>query len=121
MAKILIVDDEEPTRRALVRILGANSNYSVTVASDGVEGLELAKLDPPDLIVSDVTMPGLDGLKMVDAIRDALGRKVPVIFLTAKGGARDVVAGIQAGARHYLVKPIDIVDLEYKVSRILRC
>lgn len=121
MRKILVAEDEEPTRRALVRILAANPNYAIAAVADGVEGLAQAKADPPDLIITDVEMPDLDGLGMVDAIRSALGRKVPVIFLTAKDRPRDVVAGIQAGARHYLFKPIDIVDLEYKVTRILGC
>jgi DNA-binding response OmpR family regulator len=119
--QILIAEDEEPTRRVLTRILGANQNYEITLAIDGIQGVQKAIQNPPDLIITDVSMPNLDGLRMVSAIRHLLGRKVPVIVLTAKDGALDVVAGIQAGARHYLFKPIDMVDLEDKVMHILGC
>lgn len=121
MRRILIVEDEEPAGRALARILGINRNYEITLASDGIEGVRMAIQSPPDLIITDISMPNLDGLGMVRAIRHLLGRKVPVIVLTAKGRALDVVAGIQAGARHYLVKPVVLDDLEAKVKHVLGC
>jgi DNA-binding response OmpR family regulator len=115
-----VVEDDEPTRRLLAITL--RRNYDVAVASDGMEGLELALAPPqPDLIVTDVMMPRLDGLQMVREIkRRDPSRRVPVIFLTAKGGAADVAAGIGAGARHYLVKPVRLAALEEMVKSILR-
>lgn len=118
--RVLIVEDDEPTRRLLAITL--RRSYDVAVAGDGVEGLEIATTAPfPDLIVTDVMMPRLDGVTMVREIkkRDA-SRKVPVIFLTAKGGAADVAAGISAGARHYLVKPVKLGALEDMVKSILK-
>jgi CheY-like chemotaxis protein len=118
--RVLVVEDDEPTRRLLAITL--RRNYDVIVAADGMEGLELAMTQPqPDLIVTDVMMPRLDGLQMVREIkRREPGRKVPVIFLTAKGGAADVAAGIGAGARHYLVKPVRLAALEDMVKSILK-
>lgn len=118
--RVLIVEDDEPTRRLLAITL--RRTYDVIAAADGAEGLEMASTPPlPDLIITDVMMPRLDGVTMVREIRrrDA-ARKVPVIFLTAKGGAADVAAGIGAGARHYLVKPIKLAALEDMVKSILR-
>ncbi len=118
--RVLIVEDDEPTRRLLAITL--RRNYDVLVAADGMEGLELAfGTPPPDLIVTDVMMPHLDGLGMVREIkRRDPSRKVPVIFLTAKGNAADVAAGIGAGARHYLVKPVKLSALEDMVKSILK-
>lgn len=118
--RVLIVEDDEPTRRLLAITL--RRNYDVLAAADGIEGLEMAfGTPPPDLIVTDVMMPRLDGLGMVREIkRRDPSRKVPVIFLTAKGGAADVAAGIGAGARHYLVKPVKLSALEDMVKSILK-
>ncbi|MEZ4299674.1 MAG: response regulator [Polyangiaceae bacterium] len=118
--RILVVEDDEPTRRLLAITL--RRSYDVTVAADGVEGLESASTPPfPDLIITDVMMPRLDGVMMVREIkRRDPSRKVPIIFLTAKGGAADVAAGIGVGARHYLVKPVRLQALEEMVKSILR-
>lgn len=117
--RVLIVEDDEPTRRLLAITL--RRNYDVVTAADGQEGLELSATTQPDLIITDVMMPRMDGLNMVREIkkRDP-SRKVPVIFLTAKGGAADVAAGIGAGARHYLVKPVKLSALEDMVKSLLR-
>lgn len=118
--RVLIVEDDEPTRRLLAITL--RRNYDVLAAADGQEGLEIACTPPfPDLIITDVMMPRLDGVSMVREIkRRDPSRKVPIIFLTAKGGAADVAAGIGAGARHYLVKPIKLGALEDMIKSILR-
>lgn len=118
--RVLIVEDDEPTRRLLAITL--RRSYDVTVAADGQEGLEMAMAQPPpELIITDVMMPRLDGVTMVREIkRRDPSRKVPIIFLTAKGGAADVAAGIGAGARHYLVKPIKLSALEEMVKSLLR-
>lgn len=120
LRRVLIVEDDEPTRRLLAITL--RRHYDVIVAADGVEGLQLATTAPlPELIITDVMMPNLDGVSMVRELkRRDPSRKVPIIFLTAKGGAADVAAGIGAGARHYLVKPIKLTALEEMVKSILR-
>lgn len=115
--RILVVDDEAAVRDALFQALGAR--YDVTVAGDGGEGADLAAKVLPDLILSDVSMPRLDGFEMVRRIRAQLGRKVPVIFLTALDSPRAVIEGISVGARHYLTKPVNLTDLERRVARAL--
>ncbi len=114
--KILIVDDDVSAAHALAQLL--SDEYEVDCAADGFEGYQLAVRTPgPDLVIADVEMPKMNGTMMVSLIRAK--RKVPVIFLTALGGALDVVKGIQAGARHYLTKPVDIDELEAKIHRVL--
>ncbi|MBK8252780.1 MAG: response regulator [Polyangiaceae bacterium] len=114
-----MVEDDEPTRRLLAITL--RRGYDVLAAADGVEGLELATSGRPDLIITDVMMPRLDGITMVRELRRRdPSRRVPIIFLTAKGGAADVAAGIGAGARHYLVKPVRLQALEEMVKSLLR-
>jgi DNA-binding response OmpR family regulator len=115
--RILVVEDEPTARNALAQVL--STDYDVTVAGDGIEGAEAAQRIQPDLIVTDVNMPRLDGREMVRRIRAKSGWKIPVIFLTALDSPADVIAGIAAGARHYLTKPVDISDLEQRVARVL--
>jgi DNA-binding response OmpR family regulator len=115
--RILIADDESHTRELLGRVLG--DRYDVSLAEDGKQGLALALQAPPDLIVSDITMPNMSGLEMAQRIREAAKRSIPVIFLTARDRPQDVIAGIRAGARHYLTKPIQLDDLENRVRRAL--
>jgi len=117
--RVLVVDDDDETRGAIAHLLGMD--YEIAVAADGVEGLARATEDrPPDLVIADVWMPRLDGVEMVKRMRklDAL-RSTPVIFLTGQTSTESVVAGINAGARHYLTKPVDPDLLEAKVRKLL--
>jgi DNA-binding response OmpR family regulator len=113
--RILIVEDDEDSRDILAQFLGAQ--YDVVVARDGLEGLELAANYPPDLIITDVTMPRLGGLAMIQHLRGRQGVKVPVFFVSGLGAPSDIIAGISAGARHYLTKPVDLNDLKKRISR----
>ena len=115
--RILLVEDDVAAGDAMAQAL--SERYDVSVARDGVEGADMAATFRPDLIVTDVTMPRLDGVSMVRRIREQLGSKVPVIFLTALDSPKDVIAGIGAGARHYLSKPVDLNDLEKRIGRTL--
>ncbi len=118
---VLVVEDEEGTRVALERWLA--QDYDVVTARDGIEGLEIALTrDPmPDVILTDVWMPGLDGVSMVKCIKkNEFVRHVPVIFLTGQTAAKSVIAGIAAGAQAYLPKPIDLDTLERKLRSAIR-
>jgi DNA-binding response OmpR family regulator len=116
-AKVVLVADDDPDIRAmLVRALGMT--YTVYEARDGEEALQILQVIPlPDAFVCDVMMPKLDGIALVKALRKepSLSR-MPVLFLTAKGGPLDVVTGINAGARHYVTKPFKIADVLAKVA-----
>lgn len=103
--RILVVDDDEATARLLGRFL---RDYDVTIAHDGVDGLEQAIATRPQLVITDVWMPLMDGIEMVEALKgDPALHVVPVIFLTAVSDAPHVAHAICAGARHYLPKPVD--------------
>ncbi|HEX7670524.1 MAG TPA: response regulator transcription factor [Polyangiaceae bacterium] len=115
--RILLVDDDIAAGNAIAQALG--DRYDVTMARDGLEGVAMAAQVAPDLIISDVTMPNLDGVSMVRRIREEHGSKAPVIFLTALDSPTAVIAGIGAGARHYLTKPVDLNDLEKRIGRVL--
>ncbi len=118
--RILVVEDEPGSALAIARIL--RPMYDVVLARDGREGLECALALPgPDLILSDVHMPGFSGLEMVNRIRDTeRGRKIPVIFLTAMGSAQNIVDGYRAGAKYYMGKPIDVDELLDTIEAALK-
>ncbi len=116
--RILVIEDDTSTRNALASWLAYE--YEVITAADGVEGLEVATQQKPDLILADVWMPNLDGVAMVKHLKstDTL-RRVPVIFLTGQTSTASVIAGIAAGARAYLYKPVDLDLLDRKIKSAL--
>lgn len=118
MSRILIVEDELAMRMVLTDILTAEG-YKVMVAENGEAGLQQARRQKPDLILLDVMMPKLDGLAVVETLRRG-GVNVPVLMLTAKGLTSDRVAGLDAGADDYLVKPFSKSELLARVRAILR-
>jgi len=117
-AAILVVDDDAPIRRMLDRTLSAEG-YVVETAADGGEALAAVERSAPDLLVLDVAMPGVDGLAVSRRLR-AKGLAVPVLLLTARDSVRDRVAGLDAGADDYLVKPFATEELLARVRALLR-
>ena len=120
MARALIVDDD-PTSARLVRKYLQRAGHDVVIRSDGCSGLERALSDPPDLVILDVMMPGLDGLEVCRALRSVdATRDLPVIFLSARSDLGDRVAGLDQGAVDYLVKPFEPEELLARVRAALR-
>lgn len=117
-AHILVVDDEAKITDLLKRIL-AYEGYSVAVAASGTEALARALDHPPDLVILDRLLPGLDGLEVARRLR-AAGDNVPILMLTALGEVPDRVDGFQAGADDYLVKPFANEELRVRVEALLR-
>ena len=116
--KILVIEDEERIRSFLQRGLGFEG-YRIDVAPDGLVGLELARNNPPDLILLDVMLPGeIDGLEVCRRLRSV--SDVPILMLTAKETIEDRVAGLDAGADDYLVKPFAFDELLARVRALLR-
>ena len=117
MKKILVVDDEALLVKG-IRFNLQNDGYEVITGSDGVEAVELARSQSPDLIVLDVMMPRLDGLQACSKIREF--SDVPIILLTAKSGDMDKLLGFDQGADDYLTKPFNILELKARIRAMLR-
>lgn len=115
--RILVVDDEERIVNFLRSKLKA-SGYEVLTASNGLEGLEQAQAQEPDLIVLDLLMPKMDGLDMLKELRSYSA--VPVIILTAKDADTDRIKGLQLGADDYLPKPFNPDELVARIEAIRR-
>jgi two-component system response regulator MprA len=116
-ARILIIEDDEPILTFLRRGL-AYDGYQVDTAIDGQTGLLLARDNPPDLVVLDWMLPGLDGLEVCRRLRQ--GGPVPILMLTAKDTVNDRVQGLDAGADDYMVKPFNLEELLARIRALLR-
>jgi len=113
--RVLIADDNSDMRQYLARLL--SEQYEVETVADGQEALRAAHEHPPDLIVSDVMMPILDGFELLKALRaEEQTRTIPVVLLSARAGEESRVEGIQAGADDYLIKPFSARELLARVS-----
>ena len=118
--RILIVDDSETNRDLLVSRLGPHG-FDLVQAADGEEAIETARATRPDLILLDVVMPKLDGVEATKRLKaDASLPFTPIILVTSKTDAKDVVAGLEAGADEYLTKPVDTTSLLARVKSMLR-
>lgn len=115
--RILVVDDERQITRVLTRGLNANG-YDVHVATDGELALQTLKDWPPDLIITDLAMPNVDGLELCRKVRNY--SDVPIIVLSVKGEERSKIAALDAGADDYVTKPFGIDELLARVRATLR-
>ena len=115
--KILVVDDEELLVKG-IRFNLQNEGYEVLTGSDGIEAVQTAQLERPDLIVLDVMMPRMDGLAACSKIREF--SNVPIILLTAKVEDMDKLMGFEHGADDYLTKPFNILELKARIRALLR-
>ena len=119
-ARILVVDDEERNRRLLVAMLEAEG-HTVLEAPDGPQALELARQSPPDIVLLDVMMPGMDGYEVVRALKaSAATRPIPVVMVTSLADRESRLRGLEAGAEEFVTKPVDRVDLRARVRNLLR-
>jgi two-component system response regulator MprA len=116
--RILVVDDEPSVRDALDRALRMDG-YKVELAADGREALDALAFQPPDAIVLDVLMPEPNGLEVCRRLR-AAGDHTPVLLLTARDAVPDRVAGLDAGADDYLIKPFALEELGARLRALLR-
>jgi two-component system, OmpR family, response regulator MprA len=117
-AHVLLVDDDRHITDVLRRAL-AYEGYGVEVALRGDDALRKALEHPPDLVVLDLMLPGIDGLEVCRRLR-ASGNQVPILMLTAKDSIPDRVAGLDQGADDYLVKPMELEELLARVRALLR-
>jgi two-component system response regulator MprA len=117
MTEVLVIEDDEAISDLLRRGL-TYEGYKVSVAHDGNSGLLMARDAPPDLVVLDLMLPGLDGLEVCRRLRAA--DDVPILVLTARGTVSDRIAGLDSGADDYMVKPFSIDELLARVRALLR-
>ena len=116
--KVLVVEDDAALQATLQRTL-ARRGFVVATAGDGVAALQRWAATPPDAVVLDLSLPGLDGLQVLAQAR-AQGLVAPVLILTARGTVGDRVLGLNAGADDYLAKPFDLDELEARLRALVR-
>ncbi|GAA4252047.1 response regulator transcription factor [Dactylosporangium darangshiense] len=116
---VLVVEDDEPIAASLRRVL-AYEGYRVDVAGDGGAALEAVDRSEPDVVVLDRMLPGLDGIAVCRRLRARPGGGPLVLMLTARDATADRIAGLDAGADDYLVKPFDYDELLARVRALLR-
>jgi DNA-binding response OmpR family regulator len=117
MAAVLVVDDDPTVREVVITYL-SKAGHTVTSAADGNEALASVAESPPELIVLDLMLPGLDGLEVSRRLRES--SDIPVIMLTAKGSVADRVVGLEQGADDYVTKPFSPRELVLRVDSVLR-
>jgi len=116
---VLLVDDD-PVILKLLQVNFEMEGFHVSTAHNGVEGLEKARAERPDIVLLDIMMPGMDGLAVTRALKgDPDTRDIPIILLSAKAQASDIQAGKEIGADDYLTKPFDPLELLERVNDLL--
>jgi len=119
-AHVLVIEDDDIVARTIERSL-RGEEFRVLLTSSGVEGLKAARRRPPDLVILDIIMPGMDGYTVCREMRsDPRLAEVPILFLTAKIKDEDKIAGFNVGADDYLCKPFNIDELILRLRAILR-
>jgi DNA-binding response OmpR family regulator len=116
----LLVIDDDPVIVELLRVNFEIEGFEVLIAADGEEGLQRARADHPDLVLSDIMMPRLDGLQLLTELRaDPATSRLPVVLLSAKAQNAEVERGLALGADDYVTKPFDPMELLDRVNAIL--
>jgi twitching motility two-component system response regulator PilH len=116
--KILVVDDS-PTERHVMKTLLTGSGYEVITAESGEEAIAKARSELPDLVLMDIVMPGLNGYQATRTLsRDQVTRNIPIIVCTTKGQETDRIWGLRQGAQDYLVKPVNGQELLAKIAAL---
>lgn len=116
--RILVVEDDQTIAR-FVELELAHAGYKVEKVADGSVALDTLRSDPPDLVVLDLMLPGVDGLAIARQVRET-GSRMPILMLTARAETKDVVSGFESGADDYLRKPFEIPELLSRIAALLK-
>jgi DNA-binding NtrC family response regulator len=117
--KILIVDDEPDMLKLLSMILRERTSYAVTTTNNPLEALDLAKKEGFDLVISDLKMPGLDGIELIDAIKK-VDEDIPIIIMTAYGTVESATEAIQKGGFDFITKPFRKEQILFTIEKALK-
>ena len=118
---VLVVDDDVDVARTIELALRRYDEFQVRLALSGAEALQAIRRSPPDIVVLDIIMPGMDGYEVCSQLRaDPLHRDLPILFLSARGQVEDRIEGLGLGADDYLAKPFHIQELVLRIKAILR-
>jgi len=121
MTRVLVIEDDPDIALSIRYHLERQGGFTVHVAEDGVRGLDAARMERPDLVLLDLTLPGMDGLEVCRALRaDAATAELPVIMLTARVEERDRIEGLDLGADDYITKPFSLKELAARIRAVLR-
>ena len=118
MKRILVVEDEAPVRLLVEKML-TMAGYEVTSAADGMKAIAAARNAPPDAVVCDLTMPGIDGYQVCSMFKRDKTFKAPIIVLSGRVRDKDVKAALDAGADAFLSKPVNREELLAKIKELL--
>lgn len=118
MFHILVVEDDKELRELFCTVLSENG-YEPVAAANGEDALQIMEHSYIDLIISDIMMPKMDGLELIKILREA-NYTLPILIITAKDGMNDKQAGFRAGTDDYMVKPIDVNEMLWRISALLR-
>src|SRR3954463_2016839 len=116
-ARVLVIDDDEALNELLTEYLGRFS-FAVRAVAHPEEGLRALRTDPPDLVVLDLMLPGMDGLAVCRKVRET--SRIPIVMLTARGDVMDRIVGLEMGADDYLPKPCEPRELVARIQAVLR-
>ena len=120
MAESVLIVDDDPVVRRMLQLSFESEGFAVLTAGDGIEGLEAMRSGKPDVVILDIMMPKLDGMKVMNEVNDDDNlRGTPVILLSAKATSLDIELGLKAGAADYVTKPCDPIDLVDRVRSLL--
>lgn len=117
--RILIVEDNPDLAANLVDYLDAKGHLSDTTG-DGISGLHLATRNTYDVIILDLVLPGLDGVSLCKSLREEVGKRTPILMLTARDSLEDKITGLEAGADDYVVKPFELRELAARIMALAR-
>ncbi len=120
MPRTVLVVDDDPVILKLLEVNFEMEGFAVLLAHDGEEGVALTRRQRPDIVVSDIMMPRMSGLELVEELKgDPATSDIPILLLTAKAQTADVRAGVDAGADDYITKPFEPLELVERVNRLV--
>jgi len=120
MAKKILIIDDEPNTVAALSIRLKETGHEIILASDGLDGLQKARKESPDLIILDVMLPKLDGYKVCRMLKfDKKYHRIPIVMYSARAQKKDVDAGMESGADAYVIKPFQLEAMVEKIRKFL--